>query len=185
MSLLLLAVLLAQDEAPPPRTQHSGLEAGIVFLLLDPKIGAEDGPVPGSEAAFMFTKSEPEYSIGFRAYYRRWEVTFEEFNQLPADLDGEVEQLGLDLIVGYPLAGPLSLSIELGGGVMKLEHDLDKETTGFVEGGAFLRVDLIAGFYVEGGAAAVLAFTEFGGQSDDTDHVNWVGRVNLGFEIDF
>src|SRR5262245_36649404 len=188
MSLLILAALLAQaggDEAPPPRTHHSGLEGGIVFLHLDSQIGAEDKLVPGFEGAFEFSKTEPEYSIGFRAYYRQWEVKFEEFNQLPADLDGEVAQLGADLVVGYPLAGRLGVTVELGGGVIRLEHDLDEETTGFFEGGASLRVDLIAGLYIEAGAAGFIAMTEFGNQDDDTNHVSWIGRVTAGLEIDF
>ncbi|HZN63055.1 MAG TPA: hypothetical protein VFC90_11680 [Planctomycetota bacterium] len=188
MSLLLLGLLFAQagdDEKPPPRTHHSGVEAGVVFLHLDSQLGAEDKLVPGIEAAFAFSKSEPKYSIGFRAYYRQWEVTFEEFNQAPADLDGEVQQLGADLVVSYPLPGPLSLVVEVGGGVMRLEHDLDEETTGFFEGGAYLRIDLIAGLYVEAGGAAFAALTEFGGQDDDTNHVSWVGRVSAGLEIDF
>ena len=188
MSLLILAVLLAQsgdDEAPKPRTRHSGLEGGIAFLHLDSQIGAEDRLIPGIEVAFEFSKTEPKYSIGFRAYYRQWEVTFNEFEQLPADLDGEVEQLGADLVVSYPLAGPLSLGVEFGGGVMRLEHDLDEETTGFFEGVVSLRVDLVAGLDIEAGAGAFVALTEFGGQDDDTNHVSWIGRVTAGLEIDF
>jgi hypothetical protein len=183
MSLLFLATLLAQaDVEPGPR---SGLEGGIAFLMLDPALGGEDKTVQGFEVAFHMSKPEPTYTLGLRAYYRRFDVTFDEFNQLPADLDGDVQQLGLNLVVTYPLTGPLSLGVEFGGGGIQLEHDLDDELSFFVEGGAFLRVDLFAGLYVQAGAVAIGAFTEFGGQDDDSDHVSYVGRATVGFEVDF
>ena len=187
MSLLLIAALLLQSGDPPANAPagRSGLEAGVAFLHLDAALGAEDGLIQGVEAAFVMTKPMPEYSIGLRAYYRRWDVTFEQFNQLPADLDGEVQQLGLNLVVTYPFAGPLTLGVELGGGVERLEHDLDEETAAFFEGGAFLRLDLVAGLYVEAAGLAQGALTEFGGQDSDSDHVSWVGRVNLGLELAF
>jgi hypothetical protein len=181
-SLFLQAGGAAKETGPVAR---SGVEVGAVFLRLDDALGAESKIVQGVEFAFQMSKPMPEYTIGFRAYYRRWDVTFEEFNQLPADLDGELQQLGLDLVVTYPLTGPLTLGVELGGGAQKLEHDLDKETSAFFEGGAFLRLDLFAGLYIEAAGGAFAAFTEFGGQEADTDHVSWTGRLNLGLEINF
>src|SRR5688572_11630583 len=112
MSLLLTAALLLQagdDEAPAPPGPRSAVEAGAAFLRLDPALGAESGFLPGFEVAFYMSKTEPDHTIGFRAYYRRWEVTFDEFNQLPADLDGDVQQLGIDLVVTYPLLDSISL----------------------------------------------------------------------------
>ena len=188
MSLLLLTAFLLQapgEDAPSPPGPRSGFEAGLAFLRLDPALGAEDKFVPGVEVAFFMSKAEPDYSVGMRAYYREWEVTWEEFNQLPADLDGKVQQLGLDLVVTYPLTGPLKLNVEIGGGGLRLEHDLDEETAFFFEGGAYLRVDLFAGLFIEAGGGAFGALTEFGGQDPDTDHVSWMGRVNVGLELEF
>lgn len=188
MSHVLLVALLLQagDEEPAPQPgPRSGFDAGFVYLHLDPALGAEEGLIPGFEVAFHMSKPMPEYTIGLRGYYRRWDVTFEEFNQLPADLDGEVQQLGLDLVVTYPFAGPLTLGVEFGGGGLRIEHDLDEETAAFVQGGAFLRLDLFAGLYLEAAGGAMAAFTEFGGQDPDSDHVSWTGRVNLGLEIAF
>ena len=184
MPTLLLAAFLLQSGAPEPGPKSS-LDAGIVYLLLDPALGAEEEFVPGVEAAFQMSMSEPKYTIGLRAYFRQWDVKFEEFNQLPADLDGEAQQLGLSLVVSYPLTPKLSLAIELGGGGFRLEHDLDDETAFFFEGGAYLRVDLVAGLFVQAGGGAFAAFTEFGGQEDDSDHVSWIARVTAGLQFDF
>ncbi|HTF56758.1 MAG TPA: hypothetical protein VK661_05945 [Planctomycetota bacterium] len=165
-----------------PRT---GFEIGAVFLHLDSAIGAKDGLIQGEEAAFRMSLVAQEFTVGMRAYYRRWDITFEEFNRQPADLDGTAQELGLDLIVTYPIARPLSVGVELGGGGLRLEHDLDKETDFFVEGGGFVRLELPAGFHVEASGQIQFALTEFGGQDPDTDHVSWAGRVTLGFEIKF
>lgn len=188
MSLLLIAALLLQagdDEAPAGPGPRSAVEASAVFLRLDSALGAESGFIPGFEIAFYMSKTEPDHTIGFRAYYRRWEVTFDQFNQLPADLDGDVQQLGLDLVVTYPVIESVSFGVELGGGGVRLEHDVDSETSFFFEAGAFLRLDLIAGFYLTAAGLAFGAMTEFGGQEEDSDHVSWVGRVTLGLEIEF
>ena len=188
MILVLAAAFFLQegfDEPPPPPGPRSAVEVNVIGLHLDPAIGAKDKYVPGFEAAFHMLKPEPAYSIGLRAYYRAWDVTFDEFNRQPADLDGEAEQLGLDLVVLYPLTGPFYVGVELGGGGLRLEHDLDKEDSLFVEGGAFLRCDLFAGLYVEVGGHAFCAFTEFGGQDDDTDHVSFTGRAGVGLELEF
>ena len=188
MSLLLLAVFLLQEPgegAPAHSGPRSGFEAGLAFLSLDPALGAEDKLAPGFEVAFSMSTAEPKYTLGMRAYYRKWEVNFEEFNQLPADLDGEVEQLGLNLVITYPLTGPLSLGVEFGGGGMRIEHDLDEETSFFFEGGAFVRLDLFFGLFIQAGGVAFGALTEFGGQEADSDHVSWVGKVNAGFELEF
>jgi hypothetical protein len=181
MSALLLAIFLLQQD-PGPR---SGFEVGAVFLHLDSELGAEEDVIPGGEIAFQFVKTEPDYTIGLRAYYRRWDVTFEEFDQQPADLDGEVDQLGLDLVVTYPVLPPLHLGVEIGGGALRLDHELDDETSAYFSIGAFLRLDLFGGFYVAAGGGPLVAFTEFGRQSDDTDHISWTGRVDLGFQIEF
>lgn len=188
MTLILAATLLLQtggDDPVPTLTGRSGVEAGPVFLHLDSALGAEEGLIQGFEVAFQMSKPMTDYTIGLRAYYRRWDVTFERFNQLPADLDGDVQQLGLDLVVTYPFAGPLTLGVELGGGGLRIEHDLDDETAAFFEGGAFARLDLFAGLYLEVSGMAQSSLTDFGGQETDSDHVSWVGRVNLGFELAF
>ncbi|HEU4338679.1 MAG TPA: hypothetical protein VFS19_01310 [Planctomycetota bacterium] len=184
MPTLLLAVFLLQsgDKDPGPK---SSLDAGIVYLLLDPALGAEEKMVPGVEAAFQMSMSEPRYTIGLRAYYRQWDVKFEEFNQLPADLDGEARQLGLNLVVTYPFTPALSLAVELGGGGFLLEHDEDEETAFFFEGAAYLRLDLLGGLFVQAGGGAFGALTEFGGQEDDSDHVSWIARITLGLQFDF
>src|SRR5262245_5029570 len=151
MPVLLAAALMLQaapDESLPEPAPRSGLQAGLAFLRLDSAIGAEDGILPGFEIAFHMSKPEPKYAIGLRAYYRTWDVKFEQFNQADADLDGEAQQLGLDLVVTYPIAGPLTLGVELGGGGLRLEHDLDKEDSLYVDDGAFLRLDLFAGLYL-------------------------------------
>lgn len=184
MPTLLLAAFLLQsgDADPGPK---SSVDAGIVYLFLDPALGAEKEMVPGVEAAFQMSMSEPKYTIGLRAYYRQWDVKFEEFNQLPADLDGEAQQLGLNLVVTYPFTPALSLAVELGGGGFRLEHDEDEETAFFFEGGAYLRLDLIGGLFVQAGGGAFGALTEFGGQEDDSDHVSWIARFTAGFQFDF
>lgn len=188
MTPLLFAALLmqaGQEEPPPFRAPQSGVEAGAAYLHLDAALGAEDGLIPGVEVAFQMSVGMPKYALGLRAYYRRWDVAFDEFDRQPADLDGEVHQFGLDFVVTYPFAGPLTLGVELGGGGLRLEHDRDKELSAFFEGGAFLRLDLVSGLYVEAVGLAMAAFTEFGGQDPDSDHISWVGRLGLGFEIAF
>ena len=188
MSTLLLALVLLQSGQGgdilrgKPRT---GFEAGAVFLHLDSALGAEDGLLQGEEAAFRMSLIARDFTVGMRAYYRRWDVKFEQFDRQPADLDGEVQELGLDLIVTYPIALPLSVGVELGGGGLRLEHDLDKETDFFFEGGGFVRLELPAGFHVEASGQIQFAETEFGGQNPDTDHVSWAGRVTVGFEVKF
>jgi hypothetical protein len=188
MSFLIVLLFLQDpvlDERPPEPGPRSGLEVNVIGLHLDDAIGSKDRYTMGFEAAFYMLKPEPKYSIGLRAFYRRWEVTFDEFEGLPADLDGDVQQLGLDLVVLYPLTGPLFLGVELGGGGLRLEHDLEEEDSFFFEGGAFLRCDLFAGLYVEAGGHAFTAFTEFGGQDDDTDHVSFTARAGVGLELEF
>lgn len=184
MSTLFLAALLMQSSSPDPGPKSS-LDAGLVYLFLDPALGAEEKMVPGFEAAFQMSMSEPQYTIGFRAYFRQWDVKFEEFNQLPADLDGEAQQLGLNLVVTYPFTPALSLAVEFGGGGFRLEHDEDEETAFFFEGGAYVRLDLFGGLFVQAGGGAFTAFTEFGGQDDDTDHISWIARITAGFQFDF
>ncbi|HEY3226560.1 MAG TPA: hypothetical protein VGK61_06170 [Planctomycetota bacterium] len=188
MSTLLLTLTLLQAGQGSeilrgePRT---GFELGAVFLHLDSAIGAEDGLLQGEEAAFRMSLVSREFTVGMRAYYRRWDLKFEEFDRRPADLDGEAQELGLDLIVTYPIAPPLSAGVEFGGGGLRLEHDLDKETDFFVEGGGFVRLELPAGFHVEASGQIQFAMTEFGGQDADTDHVSWAARLTIGFEINF
>jgi len=188
MTFLLVVTLVTQaglQDPPPEPGPVSGLEAGIIFLRLDSVLGAEGGFEPGYEIAFHMTRPEKGYTIGLRAYYRAWDVTFGEFEQQPADLDGDVQQLGVDLVVTYPLLGPLSLGIELGGGGMRIEHDEDQDDSWFFETAGYLRLDLFAGLYIQAGGGAFAAFTEFGGQSDDTDHISWIARGSAGFEISF
>ena len=190
MITLLAAVFLLQAPLPGEKEEPSldiryGLEGGVAWLRLDPAIGAEDGLVPGVEGAFTASLRQPKYTIGLRAYYRRFDVTFEEFNGANADLDGEVQQLGLNLVVTYPFLGPLTIGVELGGGGLMMEHDLEEETSSFFEGGGFLRLDLFAGLYLHASGLAQFAMTNFGGQETDSDHLSWTGRVGLGFEIAF
>ena len=188
MSLLLALAVLCQtglEDPPPEPGPKSGLDVGVIFLRLDPAIGAESGWEPGYEIAFHMARPEKKYTIGLKAYYRAWEVTFNELEQLPADLDGDVRQLGLDLVVTYPLIGALSLDIELGGGGMRIEHDEDQDDSWFFETAGYLRLDLFSGLFIQAGGGAFAAFTEFAGQSDDTDHVSWIVRGTVGFEIDF
>jgi hypothetical protein len=188
MTSLLAAVLLLQagdDEAVPHADIRFAIQAGAVFLRCDEALGTESDIFAGEEVSFRVSKFEPDHSLGLRAYYRQWDLEFNEFDQLPADLDGEFRIVGLELVITYPLAGPLSLGLELGGGAAWIEHDLDDETAGFFSGGAFLRVDLVAGLYLEGGGGALSAFTDFGGQSDDSDHISWMGRISAGLELSF
>ena len=188
MSALLALALLCQtglDDPPPEPGPRSGLEVGVIFLRLDSALGAESGFEPGYEVAFQMTRPEKGHTIGLRAYYRAWEVTFNEFEQVPTELDGDVQQLGVDLAVAYPLIGSLSFVVELGGGGMRIEHDEDQDDSWFFETAGYLRLDLFAGLYIQAGGGAFAAFTEFGGQSDDTDHISWIARGSAGFEISF
>jgi hypothetical protein len=185
----LIAVLALLQTGPargfPPGTPRSGVEAGPVFVHFDSALGAEDGVVQGIEAAFRMAFVTDEFTLGTRAWYRRWDVKFEQFNRAPADLDGEAHQLGLDITVGYPFAGPLSGGVSFGGGALLLKHDRDRELAPVFEAGPFARLEIFPLFYVEAGAMLQFAMTEFGGQKADTDHISWAGRLSLGFEIGF
>src|SRR5688572_16738487 len=188
MTILLLAAALLQageEDTVPHADIRFAVQAGAVFLRCDEALGTESDFFAGEEISLRVSKFEPDHSLGIRAFYRQWDLEFNEFNQQPADLDGEFRIAGLEIVVTYPVAGPLSLGLELGGGAAWIEHDLDDETAGFFSGGAFLRVDLAAGIYLEGGGGAISAFTDFGGQSDDTDHVSWTVRFSAGLEIPF
>jgi hypothetical protein len=183
--LALLALQAADEEVVPGPDIRFAVQAGVAFLRCDEALGTESDIFAGGEIAFRVSKFEPDHSIGLRAFYRQWDVKFNEFEQQPADLDGEIKIGGLEFIVTYPLVGPLSLGIELGGGAAWIEHDLDDEISGFFSGGAFLRADLVAGLYVEGGGGVLAAFSDFGGQETDTDHISWTGRASAGLEIKF
>ncbi|MBI4563825.1 MAG: hypothetical protein HY716_03920 [Planctomycetes bacterium] len=172
------------SEPGPPEPQ-SGLEAAWVQTWFDKALGVESGGTPGMEFAVRIGGAIEDLDVAYRVYYRFWEPTFDRFREQDTDLDGEVHAIGADLTLTAPLNEFARAGIAAGAGGIIFKHDLDRDEAVLLEGGPIFRLVPLDFLYVEAAALVQSAWTDFGRQDRDRNHLSYTFRLALGIEFGF
>lgn len=182
-----LATLLVAFQSEEPPRFSAGLSVGPVFAAFDQGLGVADDVVDGLEASLLWRMDLEDVRLTGRLFLREWsDVEFDRHGGNAVSLEGEIRQGGyaLDLLVS-PGPSWLWLGGTFGFGAVRFEHDLDAETVAFVELGPLARLEPMPGFFLEAAVLAHYAGTDFGEQHLGGDHLTWLGRAAVGFEVRF